>query len=1009
MAESSSTAIPEAAKATSTVQPPVQDINVAAEMEGDRTSTPGDRMVRAVGGGSPQTPPSQFAGALGQLGGSSQVGMLRELQRSYGNSYVGRVIQAKLTVGQPGDLYEQEADRVADAVMRMSEPTVSGVLTHSSAIQPMQIQRMCTECTREEEEKIHPKESAGQTPTVTPILESQLIATKGKGQTLPNQMRSFMEPRFSHNFSQVRVHTDSYAVQMNQELNAQAFTQGRDIYFGAGNYNPESNEGKWLIAHELTHVVQQTGEMNSRTGAIDTFIQRNGSSVGMTSADAPESVVAPADLSSTHLSLNHVQPLSEEQLDTLRRAIPGAIILSYITDRNSAMHEKEDREEELRRLIPEHGVLPLGSPEQQRIQTLEQEIEDLNFDIERLNGFIETGLRELDIDHEEQLVTLVTEEFPLRFIERAKQIAIRLLEQNKEIAEQEARRYGLVFSPDPEARHGLQTAAQDLISQDRQIQQMTEQIHSIRLDIDMPSGGVPEPSTMTSSYWDYLRLSRERDLLAREREQRRQTYTLLYPILLRNPNLEAIASGDDRRFNEAINTPIQEILNNIETTQENIDTDTLRIWDLRNIVEMTIQDFGIQGNEILMAAINQHIQGEQTSEEVLNIALLALSITTGLILTIVTGGAALGVIAPATAGIVAGTAIAVDIATGLYYLSESAQNFSAESAAGDVALDPESEYADISVNEPDLRWVLLDLVSLALSPLEVMTVFTALRQAARALRIARNLEAFASVARSVARPYPGVAQRLIQSAVLQLTMDTALIIGSQELFEFFDDEVEELEVSIEGREIILPEEIEETQIQPLLIQRNGHGSSATTTPTPPPPIPTDREFEDIVQRWLRRGSYGLPEMDHVFRSQTGVRGIDLIGIKVIRNRMGDRIGIQFYRIEVKGGGQSFSTYLGSTGRRRPMGARTQFGDFWTQEALEELFFNNTRLTNRLIESAGYGHLPFERAISLLQRRISQAPGLIIVHRRAKISRLVRQVGGINRHLGRSGVRILRGG
>jgi hypothetical protein len=128
MADSPSTAIPEAAKATSTAQPPVQDINVVAEMEGDRASAAlagrngmMDRMVRAIGGGSPQASPSQFAGALG---GSSQVGMLRQLQRSYGNSYVGRVIQAKLAVGQPGDRYEEEADRIADEVMRMPELTI---------------------------------------------------------------------------------------------------------------------------------------------------------------------------------------------------------------------------------------------------------------------------------------------------------------------------------------------------------------------------------------------------------------------------------------------------------------------------------------------------------------------------------------------------------------------------------------------------------------------------------------------------------------------------------------------------------------------------------------------------------------------------------------------------------------------------------------------------------------------------------------------------------------------
>ena len=274
MAESSSSAIPEAAKATPTANPPVQNSQITMEMEGDRAEVMGDRMVRAIGGGSPETPPSKFAGALGQVGGSSQAGMLRQLQRTYGNSYVGRVIQAKLTVGEPGDLYEQEADRVADAVMRMSESTVSGVLSHSNSIQPMPIQRMRTE---EEEEKIHPKESPGQTPTVTPVLETRLDGTRGGGEPLPESVRSYMGPRFGADFSGVRVHTGSNAIQMNRDLNAQAFTRQRDIYFGAGRYSPETRDGQRLLAHELTHVVQQDSSTSvprvQRKGLEDQFRQ----------------------------------------------------------------------------------------------------------------------------------------------------------------------------------------------------------------------------------------------------------------------------------------------------------------------------------------------------------------------------------------------------------------------------------------------------------------------------------------------------------------------------------------------------------------------------------------------------------------------------------------------------------------------------------------------------------------------------------------------------------------
>lgn len=90
-------------------------------------------------------------------------------------------------------------------------------------------------------------------------LEQSLNAQKGGGSPLPGETRAFMEPRFGADFSGVRVHADAQADQMNREIQAQAFTHGQDIYMGAGRYDPGSDAGKHLLAHELTHVVQQGG------------------------------------------------------------------------------------------------------------------------------------------------------------------------------------------------------------------------------------------------------------------------------------------------------------------------------------------------------------------------------------------------------------------------------------------------------------------------------------------------------------------------------------------------------------------------------------------------------------------------------------------------------------------------------------------------------------------------------------------------------------------------------
>ncbi|WP_375472887.1 DUF4157 domain-containing protein [uncultured Nostoc sp.] len=178
--------------------------------------------------------------------------------------------QAKLTVGEPGDKYEQEADWMANQVMRMIVPDKLNAPT----IQPVQnsLQRQCTAC-EEEEEKVQTKPSL-QSATDTGLqtgdnIESRLNSSKGGGNPLPDEVRSFMEPRFGHDFSQVRVHTGSEAVQMNRDLSAQAFTHKQDIYFGAGK-SPAKDA---LTAHELTHVVQQTGAVQTKQVSQHTTVQ----------------------------------------------------------------------------------------------------------------------------------------------------------------------------------------------------------------------------------------------------------------------------------------------------------------------------------------------------------------------------------------------------------------------------------------------------------------------------------------------------------------------------------------------------------------------------------------------------------------------------------------------------------------------------------------------------------------------------------------------------------------
>jgi len=172
-------------------------------------------------------------------------------------------IQTKLTVNQPGDVHEQEADRVAEQVLRMpdTESLHSGELNRKTLENNEELSRQPMD---EDEITLQAKESAGQTPQVTPELQTRINSIRDGGQPLPKSTRAFMEPRFGHDFSKVRIHTDNRADESAHAVNALAYTVGRDVVFDAGQYQPATSEGKRLLAHELTHVLQQTGQHNIR-------------------------------------------------------------------------------------------------------------------------------------------------------------------------------------------------------------------------------------------------------------------------------------------------------------------------------------------------------------------------------------------------------------------------------------------------------------------------------------------------------------------------------------------------------------------------------------------------------------------------------------------------------------------------------------------------------------------------------------------------------------------------
>jgi outer membrane protein OmpA-like peptidoglycan-associated protein len=237
------------------------------------------RLQRAVGN---RTVARLFAPRVDAAARPRTASTLAVQRKCSGCEKEAQTIQPKLAVGPADDEYEREADRVAEHVMRMPDP-VSRTLQRTPAI----VQRVCKEC-EEEDKRLQGKAVGGEGLHVSPAIESQIASLKGAGHPLPASARSYFEPRFGQDFGRVRVHTGPRAAEAAHSIGALAFTAGRDVAFAAGRYAPETSAGRRLLAHELTHVVQQGAAIRARAADI---VQRVGDP-----SQIPAGLPCPTDL-----------------------------------------------------------------------------------------------------------------------------------------------------------------------------------------------------------------------------------------------------------------------------------------------------------------------------------------------------------------------------------------------------------------------------------------------------------------------------------------------------------------------------------------------------------------------------------------------------------------------------------------------------------------------------------------------------------------------------------------
>ena len=198
------------------------------------------------------------------------------------NVVPGRLqLAGTMKVSSPSDPAEREAEQTAHRIVRMSSresPAFVPPKSKGSAIKSPHAARMAS--TIVQRQPVIARKQEGQ-PNVSSNVAAEISASQSAGQPLPPSVRRFMEPRFDASFKRVRIHTDDRAAKLNRQVSAKAFTVGSQIFFGRGQFRPENSDGRELIAHELTHTIQQ-GAVIQRSADVtvsertDPHVQRLG-------------------------------------------------------------------------------------------------------------------------------------------------------------------------------------------------------------------------------------------------------------------------------------------------------------------------------------------------------------------------------------------------------------------------------------------------------------------------------------------------------------------------------------------------------------------------------------------------------------------------------------------------------------------------------------------------------------------------------------------------------------
>ena len=589
----------------------------------------------------------------------------------------------------------------------------------------------------------------------------QLKSSSSSG--MPDETLNKMSSSFGTDFSDVNIHSDSKSA---TDAGALAYTQGNDIHFAPGQYDPSSQSGQELLGHELTHVQQQregrvqaNNEVNGMPLNDDKGLEAEADEGGRMAVQMKEDSIKTASKLVTQSNIIQkkssfvIQMITDEDLGARADQADAArtpFVFDPTTITNMERPTPTSDDTDIARKLSIWPELRVKRNEKISLQTGEYEA-STGFDLdsysgdrgpggivsgprreperpeevtrirarrEVLNREIQNLLESVNLHTEAEFDSIVAS-LPSRFEAKGKQVLLYTLNQNARIAHREQSRYQ--GEANQGQMDGLRQAARDLVSLKTTYESRQQDADNLREPLGEPGSRF----AMRGNIAERQNILREVQAMRQRFDARKRELGLIYPILMSESiNLSAIATGNSDTVGNNVAGVTNEVLQNFMTARAAVMSNEIKIWNMGFMIEPTKQAMGFapeSGANILMS---QHIINRGIQDAIEQGMMAAFQIGLAIVATMGTGGLALA------AG-VAGAGLSIGQAF------NDIENFQNQNAASGSALDPAQA---ISSEDPSLFWLAISIVGAAADIGGAAAAFRAIRVDIRAARSIEQLE-----------------------------------------------------------------------------------------------------------------------------------------------------------------------------------------------------------------------------------------------------------------------------